>query len=227
MRLPAQVVQSKVTLLLCTHFSSDVAETAVREPLLFGALKEPKVMTPRIAKCLCLLACAFQAVVLQILNSCLQKHSLPTSLMDAHTAFTMCPTPRQEDDGDMLCAYADIGTHAAAQGIFQRVLAKYNRKCKPMRLVFFDDALDQLLRMHRTFCLPQVQACSHESQDLQSSVAWTHRMTCTGQCMTAVCSWAHIMLGIYGTTFNSCLLAVVCARCIAGKDRTYFSLVTR
>ncbi len=67
----------------------------------------------------------------------------------------------------MLCAYADIGTHAAAERIFKQVLARYNRKCKPMRLVFFDDALDQLLRMHRTLCLPQVQTCSH--QTLQAS----------------------------------------------------------
>ena len=61
----------------------------------------------------------------------------------------------------MLCAYADIGTSAAAEGIFRQVLARYNQKCKPMRLVFFDDALDQLLRMHRTLCLPQVQNRCH------------------------------------------------------------------
>lgn len=43
-QLPAQVVQSKVALLLRAHFSNDIAETAVHEPILFGALKESMVL---------------------------------------------------------------------------------------------------------------------------------------------------------------------------------------
>lgn len=83
----------------------------------------------------------------------------------------------------MLCAYADIGTNAAAEGVFKQALARYNRKCKPMQLVFFGDALDQLLRMHRTLCLPQVPACSHTSSTLAErgrvgSVAAPHMQLC-------------------------------------------------
>ena len=44
-QLPAQVVQTKVALLLRAHFGNDIAETAAHEPILFGALKESKVLT--------------------------------------------------------------------------------------------------------------------------------------------------------------------------------------
>ena len=38
-----QVVQMKLAQLLHAHFSSDVAESAAREPILFGALREIQV----------------------------------------------------------------------------------------------------------------------------------------------------------------------------------------
>lgn len=101
----------------------------------------------------------------------LEGHSLP----DARLASTTPPVFWQEEDEDMLSAYADIGTSAAAEGIFRQVLARYNRKCKPMQLVFFDDALDQLLRMHRTLCLPQVQTCSHIAPS--QCISWTCQVT--------------------------------------------------
>ena len=76
----------------------------------------------------------------------------------------------------MLCAYTEIGTSAAAEEIFRQVLARYNQKCKPMRLVFFDDALDQLLRMHRTLCQPQVQTCS--SCPAVRFIVWERQVCC-------------------------------------------------
>ena len=43
-QLPAQVVNSKVAMLLRAHFSNDIAETAAQEPILFGALQKSKVL---------------------------------------------------------------------------------------------------------------------------------------------------------------------------------------
>ena len=51
---------------------------------------------------------------------------LPTSLPDARPAFMTPSVLWQEDDEGMLCAYADIGTNAAAEGIFRQVLTRYN-----------------------------------------------------------------------------------------------------
>lgn len=53
-----------------------------------------------------------------------------------------------------------MGTYAAAKAAFEGMLAAYNRALKPMALVLFDDALDHLLRLHRTLSLPQVRGCA-------------------------------------------------------------------
>lgn len=60
--------------------------------------------------------------------------------------------------GQKLGAYRDLKTYAAVKVLFEGLLAMYNASLKPMQLVLFDDALDQLLRMHRTLCLPQARS---------------------------------------------------------------------
>ena len=42
--------------------------------------------------------------------------------------------------------------------MFEEILKLYNSKKKPMNLVFFEDALEHLTRIHRTLRLPQVGA---------------------------------------------------------------------
>ena len=67
---------------------------------------------------------------------------------------------RQEGAGvDVVRKYSDMRTYAAAKAAFEGIIAAYNQRRKPMKLVFFDDALDHLLRLHRTLSLPQVCAC--------------------------------------------------------------------
>ena len=41
--------------------------------------------------------------------------------------------------------------------MFEGVLEHYNEKKKQMQLVFFDDALEHLTRIHRTLRLPRVR----------------------------------------------------------------------
>ena len=59
--------------------------------------------------------------------------------------------------GQQLGAYRNLKTYAAVKELFEGQLAMYNASRKPMQLVLFDDALEQLLRMHRTLCLPQAR----------------------------------------------------------------------
>ena len=40
--------------------------------------------------------------------------------------------------------------------VVQELLAEYNSKKKPMNLVFFDDAIEHLTRIHRILRLQQV-----------------------------------------------------------------------
>jgi dynein heavy chain, axonemal len=51
--------------------------------------------------------------------------------------------------------YEDLGTYSDIKPIFEGLLAAYNEKKKPMNLVFFEDALEHLARIHRTIRLPQ------------------------------------------------------------------------
>ena len=67
--------------------------------------------------------------------------------------------------GQQLGAYRDLKMYAAVKELFEGLLAMYNASRKPMQLVLFDDALDQLLRMHRTLCLPQ-------ARNFYSSMHW-------------------------------------------------------
>ena len=64
MQLPAQVVRSKLALLLRAHFSNDTAETAAHEPILFGALQEVKVLASRVNTCLFTGMCHFAHCIL-------------------------------------------------------------------------------------------------------------------------------------------------------------------
>ncbi len=52
--------------------------------------------------------------------------------------------------------YDDLGDYAAIKPLFEELMALYNRRRKPLNLVFFEDALEHLTRIHRTLRLPQV-----------------------------------------------------------------------
>lgn len=52
--------------------------------------------------------------------------------------------------------YEDVGDYQAAKPIFESILTEYNAKRKPLQLVFFEDALEHLTRIHRTMRLPRV-----------------------------------------------------------------------
>eukprot|EP00798_Chlamydomonas_sp_ICE-L_P031818 gene31818-7022_t len=51
--------------------------------------------------------------------------------------------------------YEDVGDYTAIKPILEEILGLYNSKKKPMTLVFFEDALEHLIRIHRTLRLPQ------------------------------------------------------------------------
>ena len=53
--------------------------------------------------------------------------------------------------------YQDLGTYETIKPVVQEVLEEYNIKKKPMNLVFFDDALEHLTRIHRILRLRQVR----------------------------------------------------------------------
>lgn len=61
-------------------------------------------------------------------------------------------------DAEAVRLYEDVGDYAAIKAVFEEILALYNAKRKPMSLVFFEDALEHLTRVHRTIRLPQVGA---------------------------------------------------------------------
>jgi dynein heavy chain len=51
--------------------------------------------------------------------------------------------------------YEDLGSYDSIKALFERFLKVYNSKHKAMQLVFFDDALEHLTRIHRTIRLPR------------------------------------------------------------------------
>lgn len=53
--------------------------------------------------------------------------------------------------------------------VVEDMLAEYNAKKKPMNLVFFDDAVEHLTRIHRILRLQQVHSLA-----CLGSVAWTY-----------------------------------------------------
>lgn len=59
--------------------------------------------------------------------------------------------------------YEDLGTYDLMKPVVEELLAEYNSKKKPMNLVFFDDAIEHLTRIHRILRLQQVdvtQSCN-------------------------------------------------------------------
>lgn len=55
--------------------------------------------------------------------------------------------------------YEDLGTYDLMKPVVEELLAEYNSKKKPMNLVFFDDAIEHLTRIHRILRLQQVLWC--------------------------------------------------------------------
>ena len=80
--------------------------------------------------------------------------------------------------GQQLGAYRDLKTYAAVKKMFEGLLEMCNASRKPVQLVFFDDALDQLLRMHRTLCLPQARCFVSSRNCLHHT--WERLRTITG-----------------------------------------------
>ena len=52
--------------------------------------------------------------------------------------------------------YEDLGTYDLMKPVVEELLAEYNSKKKAMNLVFFDDAIEHLTRIHRILRLQQV-----------------------------------------------------------------------
>ena len=51
--------------------------------------------------------------------------------------------------------YEDLGDYSNIKMLFEKFLGLYNMRHKPMQLVFFEDALEHLTRIHRTMRLPR------------------------------------------------------------------------
>lgn len=60
--------------------------------------------------------------------------------------------------------YEDLGTFDLMKPVVEELLAEYNSKKKPMNLVFFDDAIEHLTRIHRILRLQQVtRSCNRNN----------------------------------------------------------------
>ena len=60
--------------------------------------------------------------------------------------------------------YEDLGTYDLMKPVVEELLAEYNSKKKPMNLVFFDDAIEHLTRIHRILRLQQVNLLTNLNQ---------------------------------------------------------------
>lgn len=71
-----------------------------------------------------------------------------------------CQLPKQIAyvQGEEGRLYEDVGTYDDMKPAVEEMLAEYNAKKKPMNLVFFDDAIEHLTRIHRILRLQQVQS---------------------------------------------------------------------
>jgi hypothetical protein len=57
---------------------------------------------------------------------------------------------------DLKAGYREVGTYDELKHIFEAYLEEHNKTMKACQLVFFDDALEHLLRLLRLLRLPQV-----------------------------------------------------------------------
>ena len=71
-------------------------------------------------------------------------------------------------------SYEDLGTYDLMKPVVEELLAEYNSKKKPMNLVFFDDAIEHLTRIHRILRLQQVSlpSTSHMHRVSQDCHCW-------------------------------------------------------
>jgi len=74
------------------------------------------------------------------------------------------PLSLQGEEGRL---YEDLGTFDLMKPVVEELLAEYNSKKKPMNLVFFDDAIEHLTRIHRILRLQQV-TCSCNCNNVTS-----------------------------------------------------------
>ncbi|DBA95316.1 TPA: Dynein heavy chain cytoplasmic [Trebouxia sp. C0006] len=65
---------------------------------------------------------------------------------------------RSAKNGEEGRLYEDLGTFDLMKPVVEELLAEYNSKKKPMNLVFFDDAIEHLTRIHRILRLQQGNA---------------------------------------------------------------------
>ena len=101
-----------------------------------------------------LMQCTLEPVVCNVMHGCCYCNPQNYWLAE----LTVPLEQNEPAGGQQLGAYRDLKTYAAVKELFEGLLAMYNASRKPMQLVLFDDALDQLLRMHRTLCLPQARS---------------------------------------------------------------------
>lgn len=70
--------------------------------------------------------------------------------------------------------YEDLGTYDLMKPVVEELLAEYNSKKKPMNLVFFDDAIEHLTRIHRILRLQQVSYPTPRTDTLTARLPALH-----------------------------------------------------
>lgn len=68
--------------------------------------------------------------------------------------------------------YEDLGTYDLMKPVVEELLAEYNSKKKPMNLVFFDDAIEHLTRIHRILRLQQVSSSPPRTNTLTANATY-------------------------------------------------------
>jgi len=131
---------------------------------LFLALKHMLLPSPHWRCCCGGLFCRYAAIAGPVLADPILFGDYSTILQDSDAA----------PDGPQLRLYQDVGSYSSIQRLFEGVLAAYNEKHKPMNLVFFDDALEHLTRIHRTLRLPLVGNSLLRAPRLQLSLVHRH-----------------------------------------------------
>ena len=138
-----QLVQERVAALIQQKFQP-AADHALQNPILFGDFKTFKQ------------ARGSTAAISQLSNitaACCM--SVMHTGIDRHTAVPAAEVLRLQMSEPRL--YQDLGTYEDIKPVVQEVLEEYNIKKKPMNLVFFDNALEHLTRIHRILRLRQVR----------------------------------------------------------------------
>ena len=105
--------------------------------------------------------------------------------------------------------YEDLSTYDLMKPVVEELLAEYNSKKKPMNLVFFDDAIEHLTRIHRILRLQQVSFSS------TSTCREYHKIATVEQSNTALSPWiqgkvkASLSFLVAASAFPHCILILI------------------